>query len=91
MGHLYNLLDLVMTYALAPSVTAVRVGWSRSQERVLRSGVLWDWLHSSRSDSAAQGDDGLARPERRALQVNRIRGDLEQLVRVGGFGRLNMA
>jgi len=80
-----------MTYAMAPSVTAVGASWSRSQEWLLRPRVLRDWLYSSRSNPAAQRDDGVAGSERKPLQVNGIRGHLEQLVGVGWISRLNMA
>ncbi len=73
--------------ALAHSVTAVGAGWSRSQERLLCARVLWDWLHNPRSDSTAQGDDGLAHPQRRALQDFGLHGYLEQPARLGGYGR----
>jgi len=77
--------------ALASSVTAVGASWSRSQEWLSCARVLWDSLHGSRSNPAAQRDDGVARSERRSLQVNRIRGYLEQPVRVGGHSRFHMA
>ena len=77
--------------ALAPTLTAVRASWSRSQERVLRSGILWDWLHNARPNAAAQRNDGVARSERKPLQVNRIHSHLEQSVRMGGRVRFHMA
>ena len=80
-----------MSNALAYSSTVAGASWSRSQERVLRSRILWDWLYPARSNASAQRDDGLAGSERRALQINRLRGDLEQLGRVVGYGRLHMA
>ena len=80
-----------MIHALAHTVTAVRAGWSRSQEWMPCARVLWDSLHSPRSNDTAQRNDGVAGSERRPLQINRIHGDLEQPVRVGGHGRLHMA
>jgi len=80
-----------MINALAPSVTAVGASGSRSQERVLRSGVLWNRLHISQPDRATPRDGSVAGSERRALQINRIHSHLEQPVRVGGCGRFNMA
>ena len=78
-------------YALAPSVIAVGAGWSRSQEWMPCARVLWNSLHRPRSNPAAQRNDVVAGSERRPLQVNRIHGDLEQPVRVGGCVRLHMA
>ena len=80
-----------MINALVCFVTAVGAGWSRSQEWLLCARVLWNWLHNARSDSAAQGDDGLAHRQRRALQNGRLRGYLEQLVRVGWRSRFHAA
>jgi len=79
-----------MTNALVYIVTVVGAGGSRSQERVPRARVLWNSLHSPRSNPAAQRNDGVARQECALLQVNRIHGDLEQPSRVGGHGRLHM-
>ena len=76
-----------MTNALVYIVTAVGASWSRSQEWLSCTRVLWDWLHGSRSNPAAQGDDGLAHPQRRTLQDFGLRSTLEQLVRMGGHGR----
>ena len=79
-------------YALAPSATiAVGASWSRGQEWMPCARVLWNSLHSPRPYPAAQGNDGMARQERKSLQVNRIHGDLEQFVRMGRYGRLHMA
>jgi len=77
--------------ALAHTLTAVGAGGSRGQEWLSCARVLWNSVHSPRPYTAAQGDDGVARSERPALQVNRIRGDLEQPVRVGWFSRFHMA
>ena len=77
--------------ALAHTLTAAWAGGSRSQERVPRSRILWDWLHRARSNLASQSDDGVARSKRPVLQVNRLRGDLEQLGRMVGISRLRMA
>ena len=77
--------------ALAHTLTAVGAGGSRSQERVPRSRILWDWLHRARPNPASQSDDGVARQKRPVLQVNGLRGDLEQLGRVVGISRLRMA
>jgi len=76
--------------ALAHSVTVVGAGRSRSQEWLSCARVLWNSLHSPRSNHTAQRNDGVAGQERRSLQVNRIHGDLEQPSRVGGRGRLHM-
>ena len=79
-------------YALAPpAVTAVRAGWSRSQEWLSCTRILWDWLHRARPHNTAQGNDGLARSKRPALQIKRLRHHLEQPVRVVRFSRLCMA
>ena len=81
-----------MINALAPSATvAVGASWSRSQEWMPRPRILWDRLHSPRSNHTAQRDDGVARQKRSVLQVNRIHGDLEQFVRMGRYGRFHMA
>jgi len=77
--------------ALACPFTVVGASWSRSQEWLSCARVLWDRLHSPRSDRAAQGDDGVARSERPALQGFRLFGYLEQPVRVGGVSRFHMA
>jgi len=79
-------------YALAPpAVVAVGASRSRCQEWLSCQGILRNSLHRSRSDSAAQRNDGVARQERPALQVNRLHGYLEQLSGMGGRGRLHMA
>jgi hypothetical protein len=70
--------------ALAPTLTAVRASWSRGQEWLLRSRVLWNSLYSPRSYTAAQRNDGLAGSKRRPLQVNGLHSHLEQLVGMGG-------
>jgi len=75
--------------ALASSVTVVGAGGSRSQERVLRSGVLWNRLHISQPDRAASRDGSVARQKCALLQVNGLRGDLEQFERMGGDGGLD--
>ena len=80
-----------MIHALAHTVTAVGAGWGRSQEWLSCARVLWDWLHNARSNTAAQGDDGVACTKRRTLQDLRLCGDLEQSGRVGRFGRLHTA
>jgi hypothetical protein len=77
--------------ALAHSVTAVGAGRSHGQEWMPCPRILRDCLHSPRSNHTAQRNDGVARQERRPLQVNRIHGDLEQFGRVGGYSRLHMA
>jgi hypothetical protein len=86
--YLHDCMGGDMVNALDRIVTAVRASWSRSQEWMPCARVLWHSLHRSRPYTAAQRNDGLARSERRPLQINRIRGDLEQLVRVGRYGRL---
>ena len=80
-----------MIHALAHTVTVVGASWSRSQEWLSHTRVLWDWLHGARPNSAAQRDDGLARSKRPALQVNGLRNDLEQSVRMGRVSRFRMA
>ena len=77
--------------ALGHIVTAVGASWSRSQERMPCARVLWDRLHSTRSNTTPQTDDGLVRPERPALQGFRLFGYLEQPVRMGGVSRFHMA
>ena len=91
MGDIYNILDMVMIHALAHTVTVVGASWSHGQEWLLRARVLRDSVHGSRSNPTAQRDDGVARQERRSLQINRIHGDLEQFVGMGRYGRLHMA
>jgi len=76
-----------MVNALAHTVTVVRASWSRSQEWLLCTRVLWDRLYRPRSDSAAQGDVGLAHPQCRVLQDYGLHGYLEQPARLGGYGR----
>jgi len=70
-------------YALAPPVIAVGASWSRSQERVLRSGILWNRLHSSQPDRATPRDGSVARQKCALLQVNGLLGDLQQSERMG--------
>ena len=77
--------------ALAPTLTAVGAGGSRSQEWVPRPRVLWDWLHNARPDATAQRNDGVARSKRSALQVNGLHSYLEQSSRMGGYSRFHMA
>ncbi len=69
--------------ALAPTLTAVRASWSRGQEWLLRPRVLWNSLHSPRSNFASQRNDGMAGSKRPALQVNGLHSHLEQLVGMG--------
>jgi len=81
-----------MIHALANNVTvSLGASRSRSQERMPCARVLWDCLHSPRSDYTAQRNGSVARQECALLQVNRIHGDLEQSERMGGHGRLHMA
>ena len=80
-----------MVNALVIAVTAVGASWSRSQEWLSCTRVLWDSVHGSRSNPAAQRDDGVAGSKRRSLQVNGIHGDLEQPSRMGWRGRFHMA
>ena len=77
--------------ALAPTLTAVRASWSRSQKWLPCARVLWNSLHSPRSDHTAQRDDGVARQKCALLQVNRIYSHLEQSERVGWRVRFHMA
>ena len=44
MGHVHDILDMVMMYALARSATVVRAGWSHGQERLPRAGLLFNRL-----------------------------------------------
>jgi hypothetical protein len=76
-------------YALAPSATvAVGASWSRSQEWLSCARVLWDRLHGSRSNPAAQEMmawlDQNAAPHCKSTEYY---GDLEQPARMGGRGR----
>jgi hypothetical protein len=80
-----------MIHALAHTVTAVGASWSRSQEWLSCTRVLWDWLHNARPNATSRRDDGVARSERSLLQVNGLLGYLEQPVRVGGCVGLHMA
>lgn len=84
-------MELGVVNALAHIVTVVRVGRGRGQEWLPCARVLWNWLHNPRSNPAAQRNAGVARSERRALQVNGFHSYLEQPVRVGGDVRLHMA
>ena len=78
-------------YALAPpAVVAVGASRSRCQKWLSCQGILRNSLHRPRPDPAAQTNDGVARSERKSLQVNGIQGHLEQSGRVGGFGRFHM-
>jgi hypothetical protein len=70
--------------ALAPTLTAVRASWSRGQKWLLRPRILWNSLHSPRSYTAAQRNDGLAGSKRKSLQIIGLHSYLEQFVRVGG-------
>jgi len=76
-------------YALAPPVIAVGASGSHSQERVLRSGILWNRLHATRSDTATPRDGSVARQKCVLLQVNGLRGDLQQSERMGGDSGLD--
>ena len=78
-----------MCNAMAPTVIAVGASGSRSQERVLRSGVLWNRLHPARPDTAPPRDGSVARQKCALLQVNGLRGDLQQSERMGGDSRLD--
>ena len=80
---------LIMRDALAPSVISVGASGSRSQKRVLRSGVLWNRLHTARPDTAPPRDGSVARQKCALLQDNGLHSDLQQSVRVGGDGRLD--
>ena len=80
-----------MVNALAHIVTVVGASGSHGQERMPRARVLWDCLHRSQPDRATPRDGSVARQKCALLQVNRIHGDLEQPVRVGGDGGLHMA
>ena len=80
-----------MTNAMASLVTVVGASWSRSQEWLSRPGILRNWLHNARPNATSQRDDGVARSERRPLQVDRLLGYLEQPVRVGRHVGLHMA
>ena len=75
--------------ALARSIIAVRASGSRSQERVLRSGILWNRLHISQPDRATPRDGSVARQKCALLQVNGLRGNLQQSERMGGDSRLD--
>lgn len=87
-GHLYNSVDMAMTNALALTSIAVGTGGSRSQERMPRAGVLWNWLHISQPDRATPRDGSVARQKCALLQVNGLHSDLEQSERMGRDGRL---
>jgi len=76
--------------ALAHTVTVIGASGSRSQERVLRSGVLWNRLHPTRPDFAPPRNGSVARQKCALLQINGLHSDVEQPVRMGGDGRLNM-
>jgi len=91
LSSINSLLDMAMTNALASFVTVVGASRSRSQEWLSCTRVLWDWLYNARPYRASQRDDGMARSERRSLQVNGLLGYLEQPVRVGGCVGLHMA
>jgi hypothetical protein len=80
-----------MTYALAHTVIAVRAGWSRCQEWLSCTRILWDWLHGARPHNTTQANDGVARSKRKPLQVHGLRSHLEQSSRVVGVSRFRMA
>ena len=80
-----------MIHALAHTVIAVGASRSRSQEWLSCARVLWDWLYGARPHNTAQANDGVAGSERPALQIKRLRGDLEQSSRMVRFSRLRMA
>ena len=76
--------------ALASSVTVVSTGGSRSQERVPRSGVLWDWVHNAQPIGTSFANGGVVKKQCSVLQIDRLCGDLEQSFGMGGnsgFGR----
>jgi len=76
--------------ALAHSVTAVSVGWSRSQEWLSCARVLWDWVYHPQPIRAPSADVNVADKQCTALSISRLCGDVEQFVRVGwrgGFSR----
>lgn len=79
-----------MIYALAPSVVTVGASGGRSQEWLSCARVLRDSVRHSQSVRAPSADVDVADKQCPALQGFGLRGDLEQLVRVGwrgGFGR----
>ena len=76
-------------YALAPSVVTVGASGSRSQERVLRSGILWNRLHISQPDRPTPRDGSVARQKCALLQINGLLGDLQQSERMGGDSGLD--
>jgi hypothetical protein len=84
-------MDFSVINALAHTVTAVGASWSRSQEWLLCTRVLWDRLYRPRSNATAQRDDGVVRSERTEMYNFGLHGHLEQLVRVGGYIRFHMA
>ena len=80
-----------MINALAHTVTFIGASWSRSQEWLLCARVLGAWLHIPRPYRTAQRNDGVAKSECRPLQVNGLRGYLEQFSRMVRRGRFHMA
>ena len=74
---------------MAPSIIAVGAGGSRSQEWLLCARVLWNRLHHPQPVRAPSANDPVAQKQCAALPITRLRGYLEQSVRVGGYSRLS--
>ena len=88
-GDVYDTLDMAMIHALAHSVTVVGASWSRSQEWLSCTRVLWDWLHNPQPVRAPSANDCVAKEQCAPLQGRRLRSDMEQPAHVGGYGRLS--
>ena len=76
-----------MRNALAPSVTAVGAGWSRSQEWLSCARVLRDWLHNPQPRRSAFANGAVVKEQCAVLQIRGLRGHLEQLAFMGGYSR----
>ena len=70
-------------YAMAPTVIAVGASWSRSQEWLSYTRVLWDRLHHPQPVRAPSANDCLAKEQRISLQIGRLRSDMEQPAHIG--------
>ena len=80
-----------MVNALAHSVTAVGASWSRSQEWLSCARVLVNRLVNPQPFRAPSADVNMVDKQCTALQIFRLCGDMEQLVRVGWCGGFSRA
>jgi hypothetical protein len=76
-----------MIYALAPTVVTVGASWSRSQEWLPCARVLWDRPHHPQPHRTPSSNGAVAKEQCALLQIRGLRGHLEQLAFMGGYGR----